>query len=215
MSAPHIDPITLEVIRNALLTVTSEMKNVVVRTAVSPLWKDAGDVSCAILTRQAELVAQGRGDIPVHLATMPFSLKGILDRFPLNSLEEGDVLIQNDPYHGGNTHLPDVLMTIPVFADGAVIAFSAVRGHWTDPYSATAREIFDEGLIIPPVKLHRRGRRNDDLMNVILGEQPSTRRANGRRPRAGGRMPDRSAPAAKNCREVWRPRPSGPRWRRS
>ena len=190
MSAPHIDPITLEVIRNALLTVTSEMKNVVVRTAVSPLWKDAGDVSCAILTRQAELVAQGRGDIPVHLATMPFSLKGILDRFPLNSLEEGDVLIQNDPYHGGNTHLPDVLMTIPVFADGAVIAFSAVRGHWTDPYSATAREIFDEGLIIPPVKLHRRGRRNDDLMNVILANSraPDERMGDVRAQEAGCRI---------------------------
>ena len=190
MSAPRIDPITLEVIRNALLTVTSEMKNVVVRTAVSPLWKDAGDVSCAILTPQAELVAQGRGDIPVHLATMPFSLKGILDRFPLDSLEEGDVLIQNDPYRGGNTHLPDVLMTIPVFAAGAVIAFSAVRGHWTDPYSATAREIFDEGLIIPPVKLYRRGQRNDDLMNVILANSraPEERMGDIRAQEAGCRI---------------------------
>lgn len=189
MSAPSVDPITLEVIRNALLTVTSEMKNVVVRTALSPLWKDAGDVSCAILTRNAETVAQGRGDIPVHLATMPFSLRGILDRFPLNTLEEGDVLIQNDPYSGGNTHLPDVLMAVPVFADGEVIAFSGIRGHWTDVYSATAREIFDEGLIIPPVKLQRRGEWNDDLLSVIL--------ANSRKP--GERMGDVRAQEA-GCR---------------
>ena len=190
MSAPRIDPITLEVIRNALLSATSEMKNVVVRTAVSPLWKDAGDVSCAILTRQAELVAQGRGDIPVHLATMPFSLKGILERFPLESLEEGDVLIQNDPYCGGNTHLPDVLMTIPVFADGDVIAFSAVRGHWTDPYSATAREIFDEGIIIPPVKLYRLGQLNYDLMNMIVANSrsPEERRGDVRAQEAGCRV---------------------------
>ena len=190
MSTPRIDPITLEVIRNALLTVTSEMKNVVVRTAVSPLWKDAGDVSCAILTPRAELVAQGVGDIPVHLATMPFSLKGILDHFPLDSLEEGDVLIQNDPYRGGNTHLPDVLMTTPLFVAGEVIAFSAVRGHWTDPYSATSREIFDEGLIIPPVKLYRRGQRNDDLMNVILANSraPEERMGDVRAQEAGCRI---------------------------
>ena len=163
MNSDRVDPITLEVIRNVLLTITSEMKNVVVRTAVSPLWKDAGDVSCAILTDTADLVAQGQGDIPVHLATMPFSMRGILERIPLETITEGDVLIQNDPYSGGNTHLPDVLMAIPVFADGAVVAFSGIRGHWTDVYSATSRVIFEEGLIIPPVKLLRAPLRIRDL----------------------------------------------------
>ena len=121
---------------------------------------------------------------------MPFSLKGILERFPLESLEEGDVLIQNDPYCWGNTHLPDVLMTIPVFADGDVIAFSAVRGHWTDPYSATAREIFDEGIIIPPVKLYRLGQLNYDLMNMIVANSrsPEERRGDVRAQEAGCRV---------------------------
>lgn len=165
---PKLDPITLEVIRNALLTVTSEMKNVVVRTAVSPLWKDAGDVSCGILTAEAELVAQGRGDIPVHMATMPFSMRGILERIPLAEVEQGDALIQNDPYSGGNTHLPDFLIAVPVFVGGEIIAFSAIRGHWTDVYSATAREIYEEGLTVPPIKLYRRGALNRDLVDVIM-----------------------------------------------
>jgi len=168
MAPQAIDAITIEVIRNALLTTTSEMKNVVVRTAVSPLWKDAGDVSSGILTRASEMVAQGRGDIPVHMATMPFSLAGILERIPLDTIRAGDALIQNDPYSGGNTHLPDYLIAVPVFADGHIIGFSAIRGHWTDFYSATAREIYDEGLTIPPVKLYNAGQLNHDLVNIIL-----------------------------------------------
>ncbi len=169
-----VDPVTLEVIRNALLAVTGEMKNIIVRTAVSPLWKDAGDVSCGILTVDAESVAQGRGDIPAHLATMPFALKGILERVPLEKIEEGDALIQNDPYSGGNTHLPDYTVAVPVFADGEVICFTAVRGHWTGIYSATAREIYEEGLIVPPTKLYKQGKLNHDLLNILL--------ANSRRP---------------------------------
>ena len=190
MNSDRVDPITLEVIRNVLLTITSEMKNVVVRTAVSPLWKDAGDVSCAILTDTADLVAQGQGDIPVHLATMPFSMRGILERIPLETITEGDVLIQNDPYSGGNTHLPDVLMAIPVFADGAVVAFSGIRGHWTDVYSATSRVIFEEGLIIPPVKLLSRNEWNQDLLNVLLANSrnPSERIGDVRAQEAGCRV---------------------------
>jgi N-methylhydantoinase B len=163
-----VDPFTLEVIRNALLTVTGEMKTVVVRTAISPLWKDAGDVSCAILTRNADVVAQGKGDIPVHLGTMPFSLKGILARIPLERIEEGDALIQNDPYSGGNTHLPDFLIAVPVFANGEIVAFTAVRGHWTSLYSATAREIYEEGLTVPPAKIYRRGKLNQELVDIML-----------------------------------------------
>ena len=80
MGSVNSDPITLEVVHNALLMSAMEMKGVAVRTAYSSLWKEAGDLSCGILTKRGEIVAQGLGDIPVHMASMPRSLQGCLDR---------------------------------------------------------------------------------------------------------------------------------------
>lgn len=104
-----IDRITLEVIRNGLLTAADEMKNVVLRTAYSNLWKEAGDLSCALLRPTGEVVAQGSADIPIHLPTMPFSFAGLTERFPVETMLPGDVFIHNDPFRGNN-HLPDFFM---------------------------------------------------------------------------------------------------------
>src|SRR6266540_1053348 len=104
-----MDPITFEVIRSTLLLAVQEMKQVAMRTAYSPLWKEAGDMSCGILTAGGELVAQGPADIPVHLGSMPFSMQGILDALDPTTFEDGDVILHNDPYQGNN-HLPDTIM---------------------------------------------------------------------------------------------------------
>jgi N-methylhydantoinase B len=172
---PHaeLDPITLAVIRAALLNAVAEMKAVVIRTAYSNLWKEAGDLSCGILTGKGELLAPGRGDIPVHLVTMPASLGGCLKRFPIEELRPGDVLYQNDPYQGNN-HLPDFLMAKPVFADGSIVAFAAVRGHYVDvggsapgSYTTATTDIYTEGLRIPPVRIFEEGVLNEDIVNVL------------------------------------------------
>lgn len=179
--ATVIDPITLAVIRSGLLNAVAEMKAVVVRTAYSNLWKEAGDLSCGILTADGQLVAPGRGDIPIHLATMPDSLAGALRRVPLDELRPGDVLYHNDPYRGNN-HLPDFLMAKPVFAGDTLVAFSAVRGHYVDiggstagSYTAATGSIYAEGLRIPPVKIYRGGVLNQDIVDVLLSNTRNSR----------------------------------------
>jgi N-methylhydantoinase B len=168
-----LDPITFEVIRSTLLLAVQEMKQVAMRTAYSPLWKEAGDMSCGILTAAGELVAQGPADIPVHLGSMPFSMQGILKALDPATFEDGDVILHNDPYQGNN-HLPDTIMAKPVIVDGEVLAYTAVRGHYIDiggfrpgSYSPLARDLFGEGLRIPPVKLYRRGEPDPDLMRLL------------------------------------------------
>ncbi|MEM4384887.1 MAG: hydantoinase B/oxoprolinase family protein [Candidatus Caldarchaeum sp.] len=169
-----LDPVTLEVIRNYLLTVAQEMKSLVMRSAYSALWKEGGDLSCGILTPKAEIVAQGPDDIPAHLATMPFSVKGAVDRVGIENIHEGDILLHNDPY-SGNNHLPDFLAALPVFYGDEIVAYTAVRAHWVDvggitagSYSSAATEIYQEGLRIPPSKIVKRGRINKELLDVIL-----------------------------------------------
>jgi N-methylhydantoinase B len=174
MGASVKDPITLEVVHNALLMAVLEMKGTVLHTAYSPLWKESGDMSCAVLTTRGEMVAQAQGDIPMHFATMPMSLQACLAHIPVDELEPGDVIWQNDPYQGNN-HLPDILMAAPVFAEGVCVAFAAVRGHYVDiggsgPGSANPfmRDLHGEGLRIPPMRLYRRGEMNRDILNMFL-----------------------------------------------
>ena len=104
----NLDPITLAVLRSGLINAVAEMKAVVVRTAYSNLWKEAGDLSCGLLTNRGDLAVQGIGDIPIHLASMPMSLGACLVRIPPATLKPGDVLYQNDPYQGNN-HLPEIM----------------------------------------------------------------------------------------------------------
>jgi N-methylhydantoinase B len=176
-----LDPVTLAVLRSALLHAVDEMKGVVLRTAYSNLWKEAGDLSCGILTGDGDLVAPGRGDIPVHLVTMPSSLQGCLARIPADSLQPGDVLYQNDPYQGNN-HLPDFIMAKPVFYDGAIVAYAAVRGHYVDiggstpgSYSAATNDIYSEGLRVPPVRIYEAGELNQDVVDILLANTRNSR----------------------------------------
>lgn len=169
-----LDPTTRAVIRSGLIDAVAEMKAVVLRTAYSNLWKEAGDLSCALLATSNELVVQGPADIPNHLGSMPFSLAGCLARIPAEELSPGDVLLQNDPY-AGNNHLPDLFMAKPVFVDGTIVCWTAVRGHWVDvgglapgSYSNEATDLYGEGIRVPPVKVYREGALNDDVVDLLL-----------------------------------------------
>ncbi len=181
----RLDPITLEVVQNGLLTITKEMDFVIARTARSVLWQESGDYSTAILTPSGDMVSQGPNGIPVHLGTMPQSVQHALAMVGVDTLEPGDIIWNNDPYSGSN-HVPDVLLVKPIFHEGKVVAISAVRGHWLDiggstpgSYSTTNRDIYGEGFRLPPTKLFRRGVLNHDLFNAILANVrlPEERRA--------------------------------------
>lgn len=181
LAGNKLDPVTAAVLRAGLIHAVAEMKAVVVRTAYSNLWKEAGDLSCGLLTAQGELAVQGIGDIPVHLASMPMTLAGCLKRIPAETLKEGDVLFQNDPYQG-NTHLPDLMMSKPIFYNGKIVAFSAVRGHYVDiggggpgSYSAAMPDIYAEGLRIPPVKIYKEGVLNQDIVDMLLHNTRNSR----------------------------------------
>ena len=163
---------TLEVVRGALGAVAEEMKSIVMRASFSPLLNLSGDLSCAVLDRRGQVVAQGN-DIPVHLGAMPFTARGVLDRIPAEELAPGDVTITNDPYVGG-THLPDVTLMSPVFDEEGLVGFVASRAHWPDVGGAAAggakatEEAIQEGLRIPPARVVESGELDDKLVELML-----------------------------------------------
>lgn len=182
-----MDPITLQLYRHRFAGVAEEMGVTLRRTAYSPNIKERLDFSCAVFDGAGKMIAQA-AHIPAHLGAMPASVHTILDRFPV--WEPGDVVIVNDPFEGGN-HLPDITMITPVFvaattngmnapagraaaAGSAPLFFVASRAHHADvggmaPGSLPlSTEIYQEGIIIPPIKLYRRGVLNQEALSLIL-----------------------------------------------
>ena len=153
-----VDPFTVEVIRHALTAAAEEMSFVVMRSARSPLLREAGDLSSALTDHKGDLIAQGR-DIPIHLGVLSFTVKKFLERVPAERLQPGDVWFLNLPEAGGN-HLPDVKAIRPIFLEGRLFAFSVSLAHWGDiggawagSYFAAATECWQEGVRIPPLRL--------------------------------------------------------------
>src|SRR5579859_7888569 len=166
---------------NALLaSVAEEMGVTLGRTAHSPNIKERRDYSCAVFNPRGDLVAQA-AHIPVHLGAMPTAIRMIRSLAPFRP---GDVAILNDPYLGG-THLPDVTLASPVFAGRALIGFVASRAHHADiggmaPGSMpVARELWQEGVIIPPLRLVAAGRINEALYSLLLRNVRSPEQSRG------------------------------------
>lgn len=163
------DPIEIEIFRNIYQSICDEMGSVLKRSAFSPNIKERQDFSCALFTSDGESFAFG-SHIPVHLGAMPLSVKKALKEV---SLEEGDMVLLNDPYKGG-THLPDLTLIAPFYFDNKLVFIVANRAHHSDvggikPGSMPlASEIYQEGLIIPPVKIVKKGEICSDVMKIIL-----------------------------------------------
>jgi N-methylhydantoinase B/oxoprolinase/acetone carboxylase alpha subunit len=176
---PKIDPIEFEVFKNLFLSIAEEMGVTLCRTGFSPNIKERLDYSCAVYDADGQTIAQG-DHMPVHLGAMPLSVRAAIDAGPM---QPGDIVMLNDPFHGG-THLPDITLVSPVFvgkdpstklgASRKPTFFVANRAHHSDvggmsPGSMpVAREIYQEGLILPPVKLASGGRINRDVMAILL-----------------------------------------------
>jgi N-methylhydantoinase B len=165
-----VDAISLAVFRSLFESVAEEMGVTLQRAAFSPNIRERLDFSCAVFDADARMVAQA-AHIPVHLGSMPTSVEAAIRAF--DHFAPGDVIILNDPYHGG-THLPDVTMVSPVFVQaGAPAFFVASRAHHADiggmsPGSLPlSTELYQEGLILPPIKLADGGQRNDGVMRLI------------------------------------------------
>lgn len=168
-----VDPVTLEVIRNALTATAEEMSLVVMRSARSPLLREAGDLSSALTDADGQLIAQGR-DIPMHMGVMSFTVAEFLKRVPKARLAPGDVWFLNLPEVGGN-HLPDVKAIRPIFVEGVVRAFAVSLAHWADiggavpgSYVANAVDAWQEGLRIPPFRLFSAEGPDREKLDVVL-----------------------------------------------
>ena len=173
MTSATLSPITLEVVRNALYAIAEEMSVIVMRSARSPLLKEAGDLSSALTDAEGRLIAQGR-DIPMHMGVMGFTVKEFLKRVPAERLAEGDVWFLNLPEVGGN-HLPDVKAVRPVFFDGRLVAFAINLAHWADiggavpgSYVPSATECYQEGLRIAPIRLFSAAGPDRETIELIL-----------------------------------------------
>jgi N-methylhydantoinase B len=168
-----LGPAQLEVIRQATIAVAEEMKFDLMRTARSPVLREAGDLSCALTDASGRTVAQGH-DIPMHLGVLSFTVRRLLEIVPPKQLAPGDVYFTNLPACGGN-HLPDVKAVRPVFADGALAAFAVALAHWPDiggafpgSYVPDAREIYQEGLVIPPTRFFSADGACEEPLRLVL-----------------------------------------------
>jgi len=165
----RLDPVTLSVLASALSGVAEEMGAVLIRGAYSSNIKERRDCSTALFDADGEMVAQAE-HIPVHLGAMPEAVAAIRRRNP----EPGDVFAINDPYSGG-THLPDITLVSPVSPGGEIVGYAVTRAHHSDvggmrPGSmpSDSREVYQEGIIIPPVRLVRGGEYVDDVLDLLL-----------------------------------------------
>ena len=191
MSNGRLDPVTLSVLASALAGIAEEMGAVLIRGSYSSNIKERRDCSTALFDARGRMVAQAE-HIPVHLGAMPEAVAAIRRRNP----EPGDVFAINDPYSGG-THLPDITLVSPVALEGEILGYAVTRAHHSDvggmrPGSAPSdsREIYQEGIIIPPVRLVRGGDYVDDVLDLLLANvrTPAIRRGDLRAQIAGNQI---------------------------
>ncbi len=162
-----------ELIRESMVAVVNEMRANVIHASFSSIIYEGHDFSCALLTRDGKLLAQSLDDNPIHIFAVPHSAAEILRRYD-SDIHDGDAFLHNDPYTGG-THLNDILLLQPVFVDGELLAFAAVRSHWGDvggmtpgSISGRATEIYQEGVRIPPTRIASGGSLHGELMELLF-----------------------------------------------
>ncbi|WP_425494096.1 hydantoinase B/oxoprolinase family protein [Hoeflea alexandrii] len=207
---PHThDPITFSVIQAGLTAAADEMFAVLKKTAMSPIIYEVLDVGTGITDARGELVSSGAG-IPTFVGVLDKAVKRILEIEGASNVREGDLFVTNDPSYGGVTHLNDVVIAMPVFAQSELVAWTASIAHWNDiggmtpgSMSTTASEIFQEGLRLPHGAPVRRGRivaagvRHHHGQFALAGFRP--RRSLG----AGGCQPQGCIPCGATGGDLW------------
>src|SRR5437870_6497736 len=167
-----IDPVTRSVVQYRLSSIVEEMGEAMLRTSYSQILNSSRDFSLGICDTRARLIAQA-DHIPVHVGALPWATLAVEERFS-GDIRQGDVILLNDPYRGGS-HLPDLTAFVPIF-DGDRLAFWAInRSHQSDiggathgAYNASATEIYQEGIRIPPLQLYEQGKRREDVYEMIV-----------------------------------------------
>src|SRR5262245_47610516 len=167
-----VDPVTVSVIQHRLRAIVEEMGEAMLRTSYSQILNSSRDFSTALCDPGGRLIAQAE-HVPIHVGALPFAARSVHEFFK-GQIRPGDVYLLNDPYRGGN-HLPDLTAFVPVFDGGRMVFWAINRSHQTDiggathgAYNASATEIYQEGLRIPPLKLYEEGQRREDVYEMIV-----------------------------------------------
>ena len=166
------DPVTLEIWWSRLVTIADEAAAALVRTAFSTIVRESNDFATVLMDARADSLAENTGGIASFSCILPRTTKHFLDKFPLQTWRPGDCVITNDPWLATG-HLPDITVVMPIFHNGRLVGFAGSVSHMADIggalWSADCREVFEEGIMIPPVHLFREGRRNDVVLEILLG----------------------------------------------
>ena len=170
-----IDSVTLAVLKGRLEQIVDEMDATLFRSAFNPIIAEAHDASHGLYDAETgATLVQGKSGLPIFVGAMAFAVRMVIDKAALDGdLRPGDIYLFNDPYEGG-THLSDFKLVRPVFRDGAVYCWLASVGHWHDVggnvpgnYNPVATESFQEGMLIPPVKLYAAGELRQDIVDIV------------------------------------------------
>lgn len=173
MAKQGVDPFTLEIIKEALVAVGDEMFVTMQRTSMSTIIYEVLDYATGLTDAKGRLITQGNG-VTLFLGTLDFGVRSVLRKFGEEGLRPGDIIITNDPYEGGGTHLSDVSLFLPIFYDGKIVGFAGNKGHWTEvggmaagSWTTNSTEIYQEGLQFPCIKIFNEGVPNQSLIDLI------------------------------------------------
>lgn len=164
------DPITLEILWSRLVAVADESATTLLRTAFTPIIRESNDFATCLMNARGETVAECSGGIATFAGLLGRTARECIRRFPLDSWREGDCVITNDPWIGTG-HLPDIAMIVPIFHKGALVGFSGTVAHTPDIGGSIGpenRELFEEGVCIPPIHFYRAGERSEDMVRLFL-----------------------------------------------
>lgn len=167
------DAFTLEIIGDMLRAGAAEMFLTYGRSAQSPIIYEVLDMGCGLVSAQGELIAEAEG-VPGFVGCLGFAVREVLEKYPLAALQPGDVYATNDPWGGGGTHLSDVVLVMPLFHGGELVAFAANKAHWTEvggmapgSWTTDSREIYQEGLQLPALRLCQAGQFHQGLLDIL------------------------------------------------
>src|SRR3954470_5404563 len=165
------DPVTLEIFWSRLISIADEAAAGLLRTAFSTIVRESNDYATVLMDRNGNSLSENTGGIASFSCILPRTTKTFLERFPAVTWRPGDCVITNDPWLATG-HLPDFTFVSPIFHKGALVGFAGSIAHSPDVggalWSADCRELFEEGIRIPPIRFMREGRRNDELIEVML-----------------------------------------------
>src|SRR3989442_12770931 len=201
-----VDPVVTEIVRNGVIAVTEEMKTNLMRTAYNIIIYEALDFTTGLFTPRGETISIGIG-LPMFIRGMAETIKAKIKHFGPGNIRPGDIYVTNDSYLTGS-HLNHVTLTLPIFHKGRLVAFSCCMAHWLDIggiLGGMSTDIFSEGLQVPIMKLHDRGKVNEMLLDMIRQNVRLPARAMGDLRAQITAVENRERPPLPLQRRPWRP----------